>query len=86
MNAVSTFEDDNGMARSGYLQAIADLLSSGCKYGLEAAVLNACESTTQARPVADAVGSNVAMEGSILDESAIVFYFYRVLGDGGVVR
>ena len=85
MNTASTFED-NGMARSGYLQAIADLLSSGCKYGLEAAVLNACESTTQAQPIADAVGTIVAMEGSILDESAIVLYFYRAQGDGGVVR
>lgn len=78
------FEDDDGMARSGNLQALADLLSLGCKYGLEAAVLNACESTTQAQPIADAVGTVVGMEGSILDESAIAFTrsFYRALGDG----
>jgi len=72
------------MARSEDLQALPDLLSLGCKYGLEAVVLNACEPTTEAQPMADAVGMVVVMKSPILDESAITFTssFYRALGDG----
>ena len=65
--------------------ALASLLSICSKrHGLEAVILNACYSDTQAQPIADAVGSVIAINLEISDDGAIAFStsFYDALGEG----
>ena len=65
--------------------ALAKLLSICSKqHGLEAVILNACYSDTQAQPIADAVGRVIAMNLEISDNAAIAFStsFYNALREG----
>ncbi|OAL42787.1 hypothetical protein IQ07DRAFT_668727 [Pyrenochaeta sp. DS3sAY3a] len=79
------FEDDAGVSTPGDFKPLAKILGLTRKYdGLEAVVLNACNSAAQAQPIADAVGRVVAMQGPVLDDSAIAFTrsFYGALAEG----
>lgn len=78
------FEDQFGDARLIDAQALANLLRLAQKDGLEAAILNACHSETQAQPIADAIGTVIAMGGAITDHGATAFTraFYSALGAG----
>ena len=79
------YEDALGNPHKVDATALASLLSICSKrHGLEAVILNACYSDTQAQPIADAVGSVIAMNLEISDDAAIVFStsFYNALGEG----
>ena len=79
------YEDVLGNPHNVDATALASLLSICSKrHGLEAVILNACYSDTQAQPIADAVGSVIAMNLEISDDAAIAFStsFYNALGEG----
>ena len=79
------YEDAHGDPQKVDTTALASLLSiCSQRQGLEAVILNACYSDTQAQPIADAVGSVIAMNLKISDAAAIAFStsFYNALGEG----
>lgn len=79
------FEDDAGASIIGDFKLLARILALARKDDwLEAVVLNACNSAAQAQLIADAVGRVIAMQGPVLDESAIAFTrsFYGALAEG----
>ena len=79
------YEDALGNPQKVDATDLASLLSICSKrHGLEAVILNACYSDTQAKPIADAVGSVIAMNLEISDDAAIAFStsFYNALGEG----
>ena len=79
------YEDVLGNPQKVDATALASLLSICSKrHGLEAVILNACYSDTQAQPIADAVGSVIAVNLEISDDAAIAFStsFYNALGEG----
>jgi hypothetical protein len=79
------FEDDAGASIIGDFEPLAGILALARKHDwLEAVVLNACNSAALAQLIADAVGRVMAMQGPVLDESAIAFTrsFYGALAEG----
>lgn len=60
------------------------MLTEAREDNLQAVILNACYSTTQAQSIANTVGRVIAMEGHIGDNNATRFTesFYRALGAG----
>lgn len=79
------FEDDAGVSTPGDFEPLARILALARKHDwLEAVILNACNSAPQAQLIADAVGRVIAMQGTVIDESAIAFTrsFYGALAEG----
>lgn len=79
------YEDALGNPYKVDATTLASLLSICSKrHGLEAVILNACYSDTQAQPIADAVERVIALNLEISDDAAIAFStsFYNALGEG----
>ena len=76
-----------GNARFADLRSLAATLALARQDGLEAVILNACDSAIlrlKAQLIANAVGRAIAMRGPIQDKAAIEFTrsFYGALGEG----
>jgi hypothetical protein len=80
------FEDDIGSIQTVSIANLAELLrvaKNDSNISLQGVIMNACYTNTHAQRIADAVGSTIAMEGSVSDQDAIDFAraFYGALGD-----